>query len=411
MVKLSLCLIVKNEEVFLEECLLSVQGLVDEIVIVDTGSTDKTKEIAVKFTSKVYDFEWCDDFAAARNESLKYVTGDWILVLDADEVIAKEDFGRIRNLIEKDKFKGYYVCQRNYTNNNTITEFVYANSAEMRKKIKGFLGWSDCWIVRLFAKDEKIKFLGEVHEVVDKNLSENGYEIGFSNIIINHYGELKNIYSNSSNSNNNLLEKLYFYKKLAEKKVKNNPNTARVHDELAIIYRKLGNSADAEKEWDKCLKINDNYVPALLEKASLTKKRGNFQEALEYYNKIVNLRSDLPEAFLGLGICYVNLNDLARAQYCFNLAIKLNSNYFEAWVNLGVVCERLNQLEEAKVVLMKALDIYKDSERAYYNLGVVYEKEFDLGRAVDFYKKALELGYKDKELEERVIKIEEILND
>ena len=88
-------MIVKNEEAFLEKCLLSVQGLVDEIVIVDTGSTDKTKEIALKFTSKVYDFEWCDNFAAARNESLKYATGDWILVLDADEVIVKRSLNNL----------------------------------------------------------------------------------------------------------------------------------------------------------------------------------------------------------------------------------------------------------------------------------------------------------------------------
>jgi len=402
MVKLSLCMIVKNEKAFLEECLLSVQGLVDEIVIVDTGSSDKTKEIALKFGAMVYDFEWCDDFSLARNESLKYATGDWILVLDADEVIAKEDFGKMRNLIEQTKAKGFYVRQRSYTNNNTIVEFVYAQS---REEIKGFLGWSDCWIVRLFANDEKIKFLGEVHEIVDKTLENNSYEIGFSDIIINHYGELKNIDDKRDVSK----DKLRFYERLAKVKVGGDPNNVRAHDELAIIYKKLGMIRDAEKEWDSCLEINQNYVPALLEKACLIKKRGNFQEALEYYNKLVNLRLNLPEVFLGLGICYVNLNDWGRAQYCFNLAIKLNSNYFDAWVNLGVVYEKLNQLEEAKFVLGKALEIYRSSEIAYYNLGVVYEKMLDLVRAVDFYKKALELGYKDKELEERVDKIETIL--
>ena len=140
-VKLSLCMIVKNEKAFLERCLKSVQGLVDEIIVVDTGSRDKTKEIALRFGAKVYDFNWCDDFSLARNEWLKYATGDWILVLDADEMIAQEDFKKIRWLMEQDKFKGYYLCQRNYSNNNTVAEFVYASSAgsdDLRKKIKGF---------------------------------------------------------------------------------------------------------------------------------------------------------------------------------------------------------------------------------------------------------------------------------
>ncbi|MGE5587307.1 MAG: glycosyltransferase [Clostridia bacterium] len=82
---ISLCMIVKDEEEFLPGCLDSVKGVVDEIVIVDTGSTDRTVEIARQYGAKVYRYEWNDDFAAARNESLKHATCGWILVLDADE--------------------------------------------------------------------------------------------------------------------------------------------------------------------------------------------------------------------------------------------------------------------------------------------------------------------------------------
>ncbi len=83
--QISLCMIVKNEEEFLTGCLESVKGVVDEIIIVDTGSTDRTVEIAREHGAKVYHYEWNDDFAAARNESLKHATCGWILVLDADE--------------------------------------------------------------------------------------------------------------------------------------------------------------------------------------------------------------------------------------------------------------------------------------------------------------------------------------
>lgn len=83
--QISLCMIVRNEEEFLPGCLDSVKGVVDEIIIVDTGSTDRTVEIARRCGAKVYHYEWNDDFAAARNESLEHATCGWILVLDADE--------------------------------------------------------------------------------------------------------------------------------------------------------------------------------------------------------------------------------------------------------------------------------------------------------------------------------------
>ena len=87
MITISLCMIVKNEEAVLARCLDSLRGLMDEIIIVDTGSTDNTKEIALKYTDKVYDFSWCDDFAAARNFSFSKATMEYIYAPDADEVL------------------------------------------------------------------------------------------------------------------------------------------------------------------------------------------------------------------------------------------------------------------------------------------------------------------------------------
>ncbi len=88
---ISLAMIVKNEEKYLDRCLKSAAHLVDEIVVVDTGSSDQTVEIAAQYGAKIYHFEWIDDFAAARNYSLEHVTGDWVLVLDADQYF-EEDF-------------------------------------------------------------------------------------------------------------------------------------------------------------------------------------------------------------------------------------------------------------------------------------------------------------------------------
>src|SRR5262252_4050456 len=82
---LALCVIAKNEERFIRECLESARDFVDEMIVVDTGSTDRTREIARECGARVEEFVWCDDFAAARNASIDAATTDWILVLDADE--------------------------------------------------------------------------------------------------------------------------------------------------------------------------------------------------------------------------------------------------------------------------------------------------------------------------------------
>ena len=91
MVSVSLCMIVKNEADVLGRCLESVSGLVDEIIIVDTGSADRTREIAARFTGKIFDFPWRDDFAAARNESFSHASMDYCLWLDADDVLLEAD--------------------------------------------------------------------------------------------------------------------------------------------------------------------------------------------------------------------------------------------------------------------------------------------------------------------------------
>lgn len=91
MITISLCMIVKNEEFTLGRCLESVKGIPDEIIVVDTGSCDETKEVAGKYNAKIYDFKWMDDFAAARNFSFSKATMDYILWLDADDEILEED--------------------------------------------------------------------------------------------------------------------------------------------------------------------------------------------------------------------------------------------------------------------------------------------------------------------------------
>lgn len=99
--RVSLCMIVRNEEQNLADCLGPVADLFDEIIIVDTGSHDKTKEVAQRFTPHVFDFTWCDDFSAARNETLRHATGDWIFWLDADDRVRPSQVATLRQILSQ----------------------------------------------------------------------------------------------------------------------------------------------------------------------------------------------------------------------------------------------------------------------------------------------------------------------
>ena len=101
---LSLCMIVKNEEHFIENCLNSVKDVVDEMIIVDTGSTDRTVELAEGMGAKVYHHAWENDFSKARNISLNYASCDWILVIDADEELDRRDAVILKNALKSDKY-------------------------------------------------------------------------------------------------------------------------------------------------------------------------------------------------------------------------------------------------------------------------------------------------------------------
>lgn len=140
MITISLCMIVKNEEAVLSRCLDSVADLVEEIIIVDTGSADRTKEIAAGYTDKIYDFEWIHDFSAARNYAFSLASCDYIYSADADEVLDRENRERFR-LLKEQLLPQIEIVQMKYGNQlqfNTVYNYDEEYRPKLFKRLRQF---------------------------------------------------------------------------------------------------------------------------------------------------------------------------------------------------------------------------------------------------------------------------------
>lgn len=142
MIRISLCMIVKNEEKILKRCLDSVADLMDELIIVDTGSTDRTKEIAASYPgAKIYDFTWIGDFAAARNFAFSKATGDYIYSADADEVLDEENRERFR-ILKEAMLPEIEIVQMKYANQlsfGTVYNFDEEYRPKLFKRVRNFI--------------------------------------------------------------------------------------------------------------------------------------------------------------------------------------------------------------------------------------------------------------------------------
>lgn len=189
---ISLAMIVKNEEGILGDCLTSVRDLVDEMIVVDTGSTDYTKIIAHSTGAKVFDFEWCDDFAKARNESLKHCNSDWILILDADEAIDPADHNKIRKAVTSG-VTAFNLPIWNYLPHKEIVVMDKSpvDNPNYGKDMIG--GVFPCYAehegMRLFRNPHNPIFVGRVHETPDDYFI--GSEVKRLDVVIHHAGKMQ----------------------------------------------------------------------------------------------------------------------------------------------------------------------------------------------------------------------------
>lgn len=343
---LSLCMIVKDEEENLPRCLESVLGVVDEMVVVDTGSTDATKDIALSFGARVIDFPWTGDFSAARNAGLEQAAGQWILVLDADEELVEEDRPLVRAFLRSSDKDGYFVRCLNYLGDAEDDNEVLVHGQ-----------------FRLFRNRPKHRFRGPIHEQMLGVVQEAGGQIDFSRIRIRHYGYTRRA-------------------ALERDKIERN---------VEIIRRAL-----AEKPDDSFMLFNLGMEYLRL---------GEFEQALAYFVRSFRSLRRLDVGYADMlvrNIC-VSLLYLGRHDECLKVAREAQAG-FPGFTDLvyieGVALLRQNRFSEARAAFERCLELgpsdpWYASElgvgchKAWAGLGQAHEHLGEEGKAAQAYLQAV----------------------
>lgn len=239
--QISLCLIARNEEHCLAGCLSSASQLVDEIILVDTGSADKTMIIAAEYGARIFPFTWTDDFAAARNYAISQAHGKWILVLDADERLTQITRPELFDFIKANPAEGYYF---------NIISFIDLNGQITQDQV-----------VRLFKNIPYYRFAGAIHEQVAGSIlnKKPPGSLLVSPFIIEHYGYLPS----------ELAAKCKFRRNtdVLIKALLNSPQNAFLHYSLAIEYLQNRDFVQAGESLEKALPLltgTEGYVSQLL---------------------------------------------------------------------------------------------------------------------------------------------------
>lgn len=309
-------MITKNEEKSLSNCLNSVKDIADEIIIVDTGSTDNTKGIAKEFNAKVIDFEWADDFSAARNESLRHATKDWVLVLDADEVIEKRDLAKIKEAVENaEDFAGFSLEQRSYINN--FFEGAVKNDSDFGL-VKGYPFYIPHSLARLFKNKLGIHFRHRVHELAEDSITEKNLKHKKIGVVLHHFGSLKD--------ETLVSDKAEQYSKIILKQLEEEPQSARYNYQAARMYLGKGDFANALKYFKNTAKINPNYKLVFSEIAKIYLKMNDKNRAVEYFKKSVMHNLENPSPANNLAVVYMSMGKFEKAKKLLEEQLKKHPN-------------------------------------------------------------------------------------
>jgi glycosyltransferase involved in cell wall biosynthesis len=277
----SVAMIVKNEERALGRCLDSIKGAVDEIVVVDTGSTDTTKEIARRYTSRVFDFPWIDDFAAARQFAFDQTIGDWVFWLDADDIVLNAELIRPLAASAPDDVGGFYW------------RYVLGRDARGEPTF-------EYWRERCVRNDGSFRWVGRVHEVLVG--SSPRQIVQADGIVVEHHPPPGRV--EESGRNLRILEKEY-------------AETGGAMDPRHLFY--LGREYADHGNHDRAIEILTEYLrvgqwdderySAQTKIAELYRIQGRYAEAIDADLQALKIYPRWPDAYFGLARSYYFLKD------------------------------------------------------------------------------------------------------
>ena len=375
-------MIVKNEEASLPQALSSVKEVVDEMIILDTGSTDRTAEIAKEFGASVYHFEWCNDFSAARNEALKYVQGQWVLVLDADEVLTPEIVPEIKQVIQSNSL-GDSSASRHLVI-NLVRQEVGASQSPYSL------------VSRLFRNHPKIRFSRPYHAMVDDSVQEllqrepRWQVVSLSRVAILHYGYQPEAIA--------ALDKYTRARTAMEGFLATHPNDAYVCSKLGALYIQINQLTEGIELLKRGLTSTQVEAPVLFELhyhlGNAYTRLKNLNSAVEHYKAAIR-QPILPHLKLGaynnLGNLLLSTGDLTTAKTAYETTLKIDPSFAAGHNNLGMTLKALGQLEEAIASYQKAIQLNPNYADAYQNLAVVLLKIGKLPESLSAFKKAITL--------------------
>ncbi|MBI9049494.1 MAG: glycosyltransferase [Anaerolineaceae bacterium] len=291
---LSICLIVKNEEQYLESCLSSIFGKVDEIIIVDTGSTDRTLEIARQYSNKVFNIAWPNDFSIARNVSLEKANGDWILVLDADETIDADQLLKLYDLINQTNADAFQVTIRNILPADQLIQYT------------------DQYTLRLFRNRIAYRFSGSIHETLEPSISASDGIINSSDLVITHHGYAHFISQGDTNRGQRNL-------KMLQESLLMRPTDAYIHYQLGITYKYLNDASPVYKHLKKALAYNhkdlSNQIQSeiFMKLAQLAELENQSRKCIKYALSSIKLNPDNIISKYLLATNYIETNKFKEA--------------------------------------------------------------------------------------------------
>jgi len=310
-IKLSACTITKNEEKNIERSINSYKEYVDEIIIVDTGSTDNTVEVAKALGAKVIEYKWNNDFASARNCALDNATGEWILFLDADEWIADGAGKELKKSIEKATENGFDAISGKLVNLSDDGSILETMS-----------------ILRIFANKDNIRYRRRIHELLyDFNKKHALESLYIENLAINHSGYAQSISKEKVRRNRKFLEEIYalgeaepldyFY--LARENLVDYPERADYFLNLLVSSKDYMNSL-------KDINIGNNLEELKIRLSNKLTDRYSFEQRLSFIEEAIKNNPNNPINYYYKYVLYSGIDDM-KYKELLEKAMRLDKEY------------------------------------------------------------------------------------